>query len=71
MDLHLDSRFGLVTWLVMSNNAKLNCSRPDSKDGDGAGRYLMLPKATESAKCGGQKFTFKRFDFRKHQIANC
>jgi len=53
MDLHLDYRFGLITWLVVSNNATLKCSRPDSMGGDGAGRYLMLPKAIGSAKVGG------------------
>jgi len=53
MDLHLVSRFGLVTWLVMSNSATLKCSRPDSKGNDCAGRYLMLPKVTEPAKGGG------------------
>jgi len=52
VDLHLDSHFGLFRWLVMSNN-ETKFSRPDSKGGDGAGRYLMLPKATESAKGWG------------------
>jgi hypothetical protein len=49
------SRFPLrtVTWFVMSNKATLKCSRPDSKGGDGSGRYLMLPEATESAKGRG------------------
>jgi len=43
----------------MSNNATLKCSRPDSKGGDGAGRYLMLPKATESEKVGDKNSNLK------------
>jgi len=57
MVLYLDSTFELVIqiamWLIISKNATLKCSRPDSKGAVGAGRYLMLPRATESAEFGG------------------
>ena len=46
MALYVDSTFELViqiaVWLVIGKNVTLKCSRPDSKDGDGVGRYLML-----------------------------
>ena len=58
MALYLDSKFEFViqiaVWLVISNNETLKCSRPDSKGGDVAGRYVMWPRATDYPNFRGQ-----------------